>query len=86
MGLISLEDAAYLGDDDFDWGIIDDLNQPLQIGLDTSFGFFNNGMGTDVAIDYKNCGQDHATLWSAKDQPEYNINFWDFADEWIVIG
>lgn len=44
MGLISLEDAAYLGDDDFDWGIIDDLNQPLQIGLDTSFGFFNNGM------------------------------------------
>lgn len=41
---------------------------------------------TDVAIDYKNCGQDHATLWSAKDQPEYNINFWDFADEWIVIG
>lgn len=86
MGLVPKEDVAYLGDDDFDWGILDDLEEPLQIDLSTSFGFFSNGMGTYVAIDYKNCNGDKATLWSAKDQPEYNINFWDYVDEWIVIG
>jgi hypothetical protein len=86
MGLVPLEDVAYLGDDDFDWSIIDDLEEPLQINLETSFGFFSNGMGTYIAIDIKNCDNDNATLWSAKDQPEYNINFWDYVDEWIVIG
>lgn len=86
MGLVSLEDVAFLGDDDFDWSIIDDLEEPLQIDLNTSFGFFSNGMGSYIAIDYKNCNNDNATLWSANDQPEYHINFWDYVDEWIVIG
>ncbi|WP_342512459.1 SMI1/KNR4 family protein [Sporosarcina sp. FSL K6-1522] len=86
MGLLPLEDVAYLGDDDFDWSIIDDLEESLRIDLDTSFGFFGNGMGTYVAVDYENCDKDNATLWSAKDQPEYNINFWNTVDEWTVIG
>ncbi|MFE4201754.1 SMI1/KNR4 family protein [Aneurinibacillus aneurinilyticus] len=86
MGLVALENVAFLGDDDFDWGILDDLEEPLQINLDTSFGFFSNGMGTYVAVDYNNCENDNATLWSAKDQPEYNLNFWDITDEWIVVG
>ncbi|WP_019637140.1 hypothetical protein [Paenibacillus fonticola] len=86
MGLVALEDVVYLGDDEFDWSIIDDLEEPLQIGLESSFGFFSNGMGTYIAIDFKKCEDDNATLWSAKDQPEYNINFWDYVDEWITIG
>ncbi|WP_332236688.1 SMI1/KNR4 family protein [Sporolactobacillus sp. KGMB 08714] len=86
MGLVSLENVAFLGDDDFDWSIIDDLKDPMEIDLNTSFGFFSNGMGTYVAIDYQNCEQGNATLWSSEDQPEYNINFWDFIDEWMVIG
>lgn len=86
MGLVALEDVVFLGDEEFDWSIIADLDDPLQIDLETSFGFFSNGMGTYVAIDYKNCTDDRATLWSAKEQPEYNINFWDYVDEWYVIG
>ncbi|NPC93630.1 SMI1/KNR4 family protein [Bacillus sp. WMMC1349] len=86
MGLEPLESVTFLGDDDFDWSIIDDLKEPMQIDLNTSFGFFSNGMGSYIALDYKNCNNENATFWSAKTQPRYNINFWDHVDEWIVIG
>ncbi|KZE70769.1 superoxide dismutase [Paenibacillus jamilae] len=86
MGLVCLEEVSFLGDDNFEWSIIEDLDEPLQINLNTSFGFFSNGMGIYVAIDYNNCENDNATLWSAKDEPEYNLNFWDVVDEWILIG
>lgn len=86
MGLVALEDVIHLGDDEFDWGIIDDIEEPLQISLESSFGFFSNGMGTYIVIDVKNCEDDNATLWSAKDQPDYHIHFWDHVDEWITIG
>lgn len=86
MGLLPEVNVDYLGDDLYDWSILEDLQEPIQIDLKTAFGFFSNGMGDHVAIDYCNCENDNATLWSAKDQPEYNINFWDVVDEWIVIG
>ncbi|BAU27219.1 hypothetical protein DFP93_11391 [Aneurinibacillus soli] len=86
MGLVPLESVTYLGDEDLDWGIIDELEEPIQINLETSFGFFSNGMGSYVAIDYTNCNNDNATFWSAKRQPKYNVNFWNYVDEWIVIG
>jgi len=84
MGLVQLESVTYL--DDYEWGIIEELQEPLQINLKTSFGFFTNGMGTYIAVDYENCNNDNAVLWSAKRQPRYNINFWNHIDEWIVIG
>ncbi|MCT4509936.1 MAG: SMI1/KNR4 family protein [Tepidibacter sp.] len=84
MGLVPLESVTYL--DDYEWGIIEELKEEIQLDLKTTFGFFSNGMGTYVAIDYKNCTNDNATLWSAKKKPTYNINFWDVVDEWIVIG
>ena len=86
MGLVPLEEVVFLGDDDFDWSIVSEIEEPLKINLDTSFGFFSNGIGTYVVIDYTNCNQNNATLWSAKEQPEYNIDFWDCIDEWTVIG
>ena len=86
MGLVPLDSVTYLGDEDLDWGIIDELEEPIQINLKTSFGFFGNGMGSYVAIDYTNCNNDNATFWSAKRQPKYNVNFWNYVDEWIVIG
>ncbi|MBN1076084.1 SMI1/KNR4 family protein [Clostridium botulinum] len=46
----------------------------------------SNGMGTYVVIDYNNCDNDNATLWSSKEEPEYNLKFWDTVDEWTVIG
>ncbi|HDR8180951.1 TPA: SMI1/KNR4 family protein [Bacillus thuringiensis] len=86
MGLMPLETITYFGDDDLEWGIIDELEEPIRINLKTSFGFFSNGMGSYIAIDYENCKNNNATFWSAKSQPKYNVHFWNFVDEWIVIG
>lgn len=84
MGLVPLEAVTYL--DDYEWGILEELKEPLQLDFKTSFGFFSNGMGDHVVIDYSNCSNDNATLWFHDDQPNYRINFWDVVDEWIVIG
>lgn len=84
MGLVPLENVTFFGDDE--WGIIESLNEPIQIDLQTTFGFFKNGMGGYVAIDYENAENDNATLWFSNDQPVYNVNFWDVVDEWLVIG
>jgi len=84
MGLVPLGSVTYFDDDE--WGIIEELREPIQIDLKTTFGFSKNGMGGYVAIDYNNCTDDNATLWWVNKQPRYNINFWDVVDEWIVIG
>lgn len=84
MGLVSLDEVTYFDEDE--WGIIEELEEPLQIDLKTTFGFFKSGMGGYVAIDYKNCNNDNATLWFSDEQPKYNVNFWDIVDEWIVLG
>lgn len=86
MGLVPISSVTYLGDDDLEWGILEELEEPLQINLGTSFGFFSNGMGSYVAIDCNNCENSNAIFWSAKRQPKYNVNFWNYVDEWIVIG
>ncbi|MBO1004901.1 SMI1/KNR4 family protein [Pseudogracilibacillus auburnensis] len=84
MGLVPLERITYF--EDYEWGILDELDEPLGINIATTYGFFENGMGGYVAIDLNNCIDDVATLWFTDDQPDYNVNFWDIIDEWIVIG
>jgi len=84
MGLVDLDSVTFFDDDE--WGIIEELKEPLQINLKTTFGFFKSGMGGYVAIDYNNCKNNNAILWWANKQPKYNVNFWDIVDEWIVIG
>ncbi|WP_157418639.1 SMI1/KNR4 family protein [Bacillus cereus] len=84
MGLVSLENVTYFDDDE--WGIIEELVEPLQINLKSTFGFFNSGMGGYVAIDYNNGNIEKATLWFTNEQPKYNVDFWDIVDEWLVIG
>lgn len=84
MGMDALRNVTYFADEE--WGIIEDLKEPLQIDLKSTFSFFNNGGGGYVAVDTKNCNNDNATLWFSDDQPEYNKNFWDLVDEWTVIG
>ena len=86
MGLVPLESVTFLGDEDLDWDFIDDLEEPIKINLDSSFGFFTNGMGSYVAIDCTNCIDNNSTFWSAKIKPKYNISFWNYVDEWIVMG
>ena len=82
MGLVPLENVTF---DDDEWGIIEELEEPLQIDLQTTFGFFKSGMGGYVAVDYKNSNNDNATLWWTNKEPRYNMNFWDIVDEWIVV-
>ena len=44
-------------------------------------------MGGYVAVDLsKDDIINEAVVWFSGDQPEYNVNFWDVVDEWIVIG
>lgn len=84
MGLVPMELITHF--DNHEWGILDELDEPLGINMDTTYGFFENGMGGYVAIDLNNCFDDIATLWFTNDNPDYNVNFWDIVDEWIVIG
>ncbi|EIT83734.1 hypothetical protein A374_18980 [Fictibacillus macauensis ZFHKF-1] len=84
MGLVPLEDVTFFNEDE--WSIIEELEEPLQLNLQTTFGFFKSGMGGYVAVDYENNKSDHAILWWTYKQPIYNVNFWDIVDEWTVIG
>lgn len=84
MGLVPVERITHF--EDHEWGILEELDEPLGINMVTTYGFFENGMGGYVAIDLNNCIGDVATLWFTDDKPEYNVNFWDIVDEWIVIG
>lgn len=85
MGLSSLENVVCL--DKYEWGIIEEIGiDNLKIDLTSSYEFFSNGMGTYVVIDYENCDDGNAVLWSSKEETEYSLNFWDVVDEWMVIG
>lgn len=84
MGLLPLQDVVVF--DDEDWGILEELEEPLQLDLKSTFGLFASGMGGYVAVDASDCRNDNATLWYTNRQPRYHINFWDVVDEWIVIG
>ena len=84
MGLVPVDRITHF--EDYEWGILEELDEPLGINMASTYGFFENGMGGYVAIDLKNCIDDLATLWFTNDKPEYNVDFWDIVDEWIVIG
>lgn len=84
MGLVPIESITHF--EDHEWGILEELDGPLRVNIATTYGFFENGMGGYVAIDLNNCEGGVATLWFTNDKPEYNVDFWDIVDEWIVIG
>jgi hypothetical protein len=84
MGLSPIESVTNL--DDLEWGILEELKDPLQISLKDSYGFFTNGMGGYVVTDTSGNDRDKGVLWWAKKPPRYGIRFWDVIDEWTVIG
>ncbi len=84
MGLSSVDKVTYFVDPNF--YIIEEYRELVEINLETTFGFFTNGIGGYVAIDIKLNSSDKAVLWLKDKHPKYNIKFWDFVDEWIVIG
>jgi len=84
LGLVNLDEVTYF--DDYDWEILEELNEPIKINLETTFGFFSSGGGGYVAIDLDNKENDSAIIWFNDSKPIYNVNFWDVVDEWILIG
>ena len=81
MGLVEFENITCLADDE--WGILEDNENPLEININTTFSFFDNGMGGYVAMDFKTC---KSVIWFVDEQPIFDIQFWDVVDEWIVLG
>ncbi len=81
MGLVPCDEIIHFSD--YNWGIIDELIEPLRIVQDTTYGFFSSGAGGYVAIDLTS---NKATVWFSNDFPNYDVNFWNVVDEWIQIG
>ena len=67
---------------DFEW----EYEDQLDMDLTSCYNFFSNGMGTYVVLDLNQNLETGAYLWSTKELPKGNLNFWDIIDEWIVIG
>lgn len=60
MGVIRLEQITHFSE--YEWGILEELDEPLGLNIDTTYGFFENGMGGYVAVDLNNCKDNLATL------------------------
>lgn len=81
MGLVECESITCLSDDE--WGIIEEINELVKVNLNTTFSFFENGMGGYVAVDFET---NMSVIWFADEPPIYDVKFWDVVDEWIVLG
>jgi len=84
LGLVSLDEVTYFND--FEWSILDEIEAPISINLEKTFGFFSSGGGGYVAVDLDNKEENVAVIWYDDCEPDYNVNFWDVVDEWILIG
>ena len=43
-------------------------------------------MGTYLVLDSSKPIDEGGVFWSKDELPEYPIPFWDYVDEWIIIG
>ena len=80
MGLDSTENIDSMTD--FEW----EYEDQLEMDLTSCYNFFSNGMGTYIVLDLTKNIENGAYLWSTKELPKGKLNFWDFTDEWIIIG
>lgn len=81
MGLVESQNISCIAEDE--WGILEELEEPLQINLSTTYSFFESGTGGYVVIDQST---DKPAVWFADEQPEYDVVFWDVVDTWILMG
>lgn len=84
LGLVELNEVMYFND--YEWGIVEELESPIKINFETTFGFFCSGGGGYAAIDISQQEEEIAVIWYDDCEPDYSINFWDVVDEWIIIG
>ena len=82
-GIISIENVECL--DDYEWGVIEDLNLHLNLDLSTSYSLFSSGAGGYVVIDLNKKSLNEAIIWFAKKEPLYDRMYWDFVDEWLLM-
>lgn len=80
MGLDSAENIDSMAD--FEW----EYEDQLEMDLTSCYNFFSNGMGTYIVLDLTQNIETGAYLWSSREVPKSGLNFWDFIDEWIIIG
>ena len=84
VGMVPVDEVTHLAE--YDWGILEYLEEPLKIDMNSCFGFFSNGMGAYVVIDSNGPIDGDAVLWFKDKKPRYGVDFWDVVDEWIVLG
>lgn len=66
----------------YEWEYI----KQIDFNLEALFTFFSNGMGDYIVLDIDSKLENGAYLWSKMDLPERGLNFWNYIDEWTVIG
>lgn len=84
MGILPIEKVTCMND--YDWGIIEDLNLKVPFNMESTYIFFETGMGGYVILDVANNHDENSTVWFSANKPMYDKNFWDIVDEWIVMG
>lgn len=84
MGILPVQRVSCM--DDYDWGIIEDIDLKVPFDMNSTYIFFETGMGGYVLLDTQNCGDENSVVWFSRKKPMYNKNFWDIVDEWIVMG
>ena len=50
------------------------------------YNVFSNGMGTYLVLDLSKPIDEGGVFWSKDELPESPIPFWDYVDEWIILG
>jgi hypothetical protein len=71
--------------DDLYWAVIDQLCLDVRVDLSATLTFLSNRAGDYLAVDAGDCENGKAVLWSSQFEPLYDQNFWDVADEWMVV-
>ena len=80
MGLDDLDMIEPIAE--YDWEFEDQLTDDISC----YYNFFSNGMGKYLVLDLSKPIDEGGIFWSKDELPEYPIPFWDYVDEWIIIG
>ena len=80
MGLDDLDMIEPIAD--YDWEFEDQLTNDIS----SYYNFFSNGMGKYLVLDLSKPIDEGDVFWSKDELPEYPIPFWDYVDEWIILG
>lgn len=84
MGILPIQKVTCMCD--YDWGIIEDLKLEIPFNMNSTYIFFETGMGGYVLLDTQKYKDENSVVWFSNKKPMFDKNFWDIVDEWIVMG